>query len=362
MIVFRRMKNPSYERLMRSGKTGFGNYSKTIPVSPNLLCESKSAFTLAETLITLSILGIVAAIAIPSLTRAYIDRANKTKIKKAMAVYEKLMPQLIITENIKSNAELRALTCSDMKKHFKVAQDGSNDCVFKTGDGIWWTVRNGSVGDSAGVYAYVGFKEENIEFLDNELLGGLRSPAGFSDEPVFGFTAGFDGNVFRVNQDATRLNDYFNGDLKLDYNKKTEDWIVNQSACISNGGSWNGVSCDYDYYNNPQVECESNGGSWTGDSCLYGDDPETICISNGGSWTGDSCLYGDPNDDPETICISNGGSWNGVSCDYEDSNDPQVECESNGGYWTGDSCHDFSPQAECESFGGSWDGESCQYY
>ena len=50
--------------------------------------NTKQGFTLAETLITLTILGVVAAITVPSLINKQIESANRTKVKKAMAVYE----------------------------------------------------------------------------------------------------------------------------------------------------------------------------------------------------------------------------------------------------------------------------------
>ena len=56
----------------------------------------KEGFTLAETLITLTILGVVAAITVPMLINKQTEAANRTKLKKAMAVYEKALNQMII--------------------------------------------------------------------------------------------------------------------------------------------------------------------------------------------------------------------------------------------------------------------------
>ena len=71
-------------------------------------------FTLAETLITLTILGVVAAITVPSLINKQIESANRTKVKKAMAVYEKALNQMI--------------------------ENGDNNCRFKTADRVWWDI------------------------------------------------------------------------------------------------------------------------------------------------------------------------------------------------------------------------------
>ena len=51
--------------------------------------KKRAAFTLAETLITLTILGIVAAITVPTLINKYIEATNRTKVKKAMEYNEK---------------------------------------------------------------------------------------------------------------------------------------------------------------------------------------------------------------------------------------------------------------------------------
>ena len=50
------------------------------------LIKSFSAFTLAEVLITLAIIGVVAAVTIPSLVNKYQERVKITKLKKAYSV------------------------------------------------------------------------------------------------------------------------------------------------------------------------------------------------------------------------------------------------------------------------------------
>ena len=67
-----------------------------------LLKVKKEGFTLAEVLITLSILGVVAAITVPSLINKQTESANRTKVKKAMAAYEKALTQMVIENDIRS--------------------------------------------------------------------------------------------------------------------------------------------------------------------------------------------------------------------------------------------------------------------
>ena len=53
---------------------------------PNVLTTSKAAFTLAEVLITLAIIGVVAAITIPAIIANYQDKVLETAYKKSMSV------------------------------------------------------------------------------------------------------------------------------------------------------------------------------------------------------------------------------------------------------------------------------------
>ena len=62
----------------------------------------KKGFTLAETLIVLAILGVVAAITVPTLVKRQSDAANRTKIKKAMRTYDAAIQQMVRVNDISS--------------------------------------------------------------------------------------------------------------------------------------------------------------------------------------------------------------------------------------------------------------------
>ena len=104
--------------------------------------EKNAAFTLAETLITLTILGVVAAITVPSLINKQTESANRTKLKKAMAVYEKALSQMIIENDIKGDlySEFPKNDCSKTTEYFKKVETTSSDCRFRTADRIWWDI------------------------------------------------------------------------------------------------------------------------------------------------------------------------------------------------------------------------------
>ena len=100
------------------------------------------AFTLAETLITLTILGVIAAITVPMLINKQMEAANRTKVKKAMANYEKALNQMIIDNDVKGDIAgvLNTVGCTITSPYFKkINGDG---CIFQTADKVWWDITN----------------------------------------------------------------------------------------------------------------------------------------------------------------------------------------------------------------------------
>ena len=102
----------------------------------------EKGFTLAETLITLTILGVVAAITVPSLINKYSESANRTKLKKAMAAYEKALNQMIIDNDIKGDIgdAINKAGCTIATEYFKKIQ--GSGCYFQTSDKIWWGIED----------------------------------------------------------------------------------------------------------------------------------------------------------------------------------------------------------------------------
>ena len=110
---------------------------------------NKKAFTLAEILAVLIILGVVATLTIPSALHRTSERANKTKIRKAMAVYETAVEKMIVENNIPRNeASLTAFVlgqnndCAPAREYFKMnsLETPGNNCRFRASDGLWWDV------------------------------------------------------------------------------------------------------------------------------------------------------------------------------------------------------------------------------
>ena len=90
------------------------------------------AFTLAETLITLMVIGIVAAITIPSLMASYQDRSVKTATKKAQSVLSNAYKKMMAEENV-GIEDLPIIKCAqnfsclseNHKKYFLIGSEQS---------------------------------------------------------------------------------------------------------------------------------------------------------------------------------------------------------------------------------------------
>ena len=100
--------------------------------------KQQKGFTLAETLITLTILGVVAAITVPMLINKQMEAANRTKVKKAMATYEKALNQMIIENDLKDGAAISAFNgtinngvnatdCENTRPYFKVIESATGN-------------------------------------------------------------------------------------------------------------------------------------------------------------------------------------------------------------------------------------------
>ena len=106
----------------------------------------KNAFTLAETMIVIVVLGIIATLTIPALVNKNKESVAKTKVRKAMAAYESALNKMIIENDLKSHETLTAWAgdaennCANSSNYFKKVQ--GDGCIFKTSDGIWWNISN----------------------------------------------------------------------------------------------------------------------------------------------------------------------------------------------------------------------------
>ena len=110
--AFTRLVNPlrsGMDSLMRQWRSKARN-----PRIPGFAGAHPSGFTLAETLITIAIIGVVASITIPSVVRHHIEEINRVKLQKAMNMYASVL-YLVSLDNkfVDNNAGLIAIGNED---------------------------------------------------------------------------------------------------------------------------------------------------------------------------------------------------------------------------------------------------------
>ena len=109
----------------------------------------KYAFTMAEVISVLVILGIVAIITIPNIYKKVTEKVKKVKIEKALSVYHSAISEISHVNRKYTADDLNAYinsdgNCTKAYEYFKVVQ--KDGCQFMTADKLWWDIgQNGSI-------------------------------------------------------------------------------------------------------------------------------------------------------------------------------------------------------------------------
>ena len=108
----------------------------------------KKGFTIAEVIVTLVLIGIVAAISIPSIYINHQKRVDRTRIKNAIVTFDSLIREVDIslgrastTTNIKN--KLTNNNCENLPNYMTIVYN--KGCIVSTPDGTWWDFTNGNI-------------------------------------------------------------------------------------------------------------------------------------------------------------------------------------------------------------------------
>jgi prepilin-type N-terminal cleavage/methylation domain-containing protein len=91
-----------------------------------------SGFTLAEILITLGIVGVVAAMTIPTLMMNYQTRVWEARLKKSFSVTVNACERMLVEENVSASNETRIYEGANndiVRRYFKILRDGENTTI-----------------------------------------------------------------------------------------------------------------------------------------------------------------------------------------------------------------------------------------
>ena len=176
--------------------------------------ESKIAFTLAEVLITLGIIGVVAAMTMPSLIQSYKEKATVTAVKQSYSIFAQALKMVTI-----DNPDLSALTDSklsakensqimfnEISKHIKKVKscDVDKKCMGNT---YYLNLNNEKVSNWDTYNNLVtGVLANGTSFwilnLPNNTVGQIGIDINGDKRPnklgvdFFWFTFGMDGNLY----------------------------------------------------------------------------------------------------------------------------------------------------------------------
>ena len=271
--------------------------------------RTHAAFTLAETLITLSILGIVAAITIPALVGRQIENQNRTKLKKAMTMYEKAINNMLIENDLHTEEVFKAWAKKDatennyqeQRSYFKISEESTSNpnCRFKTADRIWWDI--------------CGTNDSNIE-NPIIILDGKYKDTDRSELETLAKTEKVDGKKVYVyalvgRKDATtgavRVNDKAYEDLKKNgnyptYMEKLYAFLNNRDMAATDPYAAYATpctnQCEIDWENLKASNCDSCTFRYSEDvttSWFSHNDVEYIIDENGNIVLGDEMLTPD---------------------------------------------------------------------
>lgn len=233
-------------------------------------------FTLAEVLITLAIIGVVAAMTIPALIKDYQKAQTETALKKAYTQFNQALMQLTSDTGCNGNLACTGLLSTpnttfqafgdEITKYLKLEKN----CQMNVGQGCFAKIVNANFDGTSGtnyqyddlatIYKFIAL--DGTSFIITNFRADCTTPANYSN--------GITGNMSQV---CGRLWVDVNGPVKGP-NYMGKDvflfWITNGRGALlypQSGAddSYGGTNYWWKFYNPPA--CSSNPGRTQGNYC-----------------------------------------------------------------------------------------------
>lgn len=145
--------------------------------------KRESGFTLAEVLITLGIIGVVAAITIPTLINNYQKKENITRLKKAYTAVNQALKQMSLDRGCPNDLKCTGIFASpntmsdvgdELVKYFSVARN----CRTVANQGCWPTVTKTFYDGSGSTINYEGSSDYKFVTADGTAFDFYSSMSG----------------------------------------------------------------------------------------------------------------------------------------------------------------------------------------
>jgi type II secretory pathway pseudopilin PulG len=241
---------PPPDALERNQSNGFEKHSFRKHIQNKVFTRNLKAFTLAEVLIALDNIGIIAAITVPTLLQKYQDQALKSALKKNYSVLKSALDKYQVDNGerlLATDINARSLK-KILIKYFNVM----TDCGMGAYDAKTSCIPNGVTNPelSSNVYkTYNGQSNINLVYFDDGQFVLNDGSLILIENPGSRIYISVDVNGYekkpnRLGKDLFMFQLMSNGDLLpmgtkgTDYYSATDDYCSNTST-----SNMNGVSC-----------------------------------------------------------------------------------------------------------------------
>ncbi len=98
--------------------------------------KNKRGFTLAEVLVTLAVIGVVAALTIPTIIQSSGEKQAKTAVRKAISITNQVLAMSIAENGVSGSSVNNTAELEGLFKDYMKVLDDSADNSFVTADGM----------------------------------------------------------------------------------------------------------------------------------------------------------------------------------------------------------------------------------